>query len=106
MGIRFYCDVDGFEDNWVEVGQVWTRADEKKLLGVIDTEPYFDLLHRKAEACHVVLPDGTAINDVDGLTEEALGDDIDLRLWGFIVGVLFRAREHLRSLGNLSARLS
>lgn len=106
MGIRFYCEIDGFQDNWIEVGTVWTRKDEKQLLGVFDLDPYFDLMHTKAEACHIVLPDGTIVNDVSELSEEGLGDDIDLRLWGFIVGVLFSVREHLRSLGNLSARLS
>ena len=106
MGIRFYCEIDGFQDNWIEVGTVWTRKDEKQLMGVFDLDPYFGLMQKLGEACHIILPDGTVVSEVSGLTEEGLGDDIDLRLWGFIVGVLFRAREHLRSLGNLSARLS
>ncbi len=106
MGIRFYCEIDGFQDSWIDVSTVWTRKDEKQLLGVFDLDPYFDLMQAKAEACHIVLPNGTVVSDVSELTEGGLGDEIDLRLWGFIVGVLFRVREHLRSLGNLSARLS
>ena len=103
---RFYCEIDGFENNWIEIKSVWNRAEEKKLLQVMEPELYFELLRDKSEACHIELPDGTVITDVNELTEDALGDDIDLRLWGFVVGVLFRAREHLRNLGNMSARLS
>ena len=33
-------------------------------------------------------------------------DDVDLSVWGFIVGVLYRAAEHMVNLGNFSARLS
>ncbi|KKN74774.1 hypothetical protein LCGC14_0386670 [marine sediment metagenome] len=106
MAIRFYCEIDGMQDNWIEVGSVWTRRDDKQLMAVEDMEPYFEQLHRLGEACHIVLPDDVVINDIAELSEENLGEDIDLRLWGFIVGVLYRAREHLRSLGNWSARLS
>lgn len=101
---RVTCTTDGFADNWVELSESWTRREVKELdrSGV---EAVLDSLRRKATACHIVLSDGSTIDDVDMLTEDNL-DDADQQVWGFILGCQFRAVGALQALGNFSVRLS
>ncbi len=103
MALRYYCDIPGLEDNWVEVSEVWTLREVRAMLAATGDE-YYDLLHGKIEACHIERLGGEAITDPADITDEAL-EDVDLRLVDFLGGALPRAVEHLRSLGPTSGRL-
>ncbi|GIV82786.1 MAG: hypothetical protein KatS3mg051_2140 [Anaerolineae bacterium] len=103
MARRYYCDIEGLEENWVEVDERWTRREFDQLFEPEYNEQWLDWLHRKVVACHIRAGD-VVLDDPGELTEEALLD-ADLRLWGFLGGVLIRAAVDLRNLGNVSGRL-
>jgi hypothetical protein len=101
--MRLHCDIEGLEDNWIDISEQWTRREFREMLDANGDE-LLAILHAKATACHIEAGD-TVITDVADLTEDAL-DDIDLRLVGFIGGILVHAGVRLRELGNVSARPS
>lgn len=101
---RVTCTTEGFTDNWIEISETWTRRDRQEL-DQADVESVLSSLRRKATACHIVLSDGTTIDDVEMLTDDGL-IDADLQVWGFVLGSQFRATGALQSLGNFSVRVS
>lgn len=103
--IKFTCDIDGLRDNWIGMSETWTQRESKEAeeaMGKGWTE-YLALLSKKIEACNLITGNGT-IDDFADVTEESL-DDMDLRLVGFIGGMLQQTITRLRALGNVSARV-
>lgn len=103
MARRYYCDIDGLTDNWVDVSEVWTRREFDQVFESAYAESWQEWVGRKVVACNIRAGDGV-ITDPALLTDEVLAD-ADLRLWGFLGGVLIRAAVDLRNLGNVSGRL-
>jgi len=102
--MRYYCDMDGLGDNWIEVSPSWTRREVREMHEAEGPE-FMDIWRRKVTACHLEKQDGEPITDPSIVTEDVL-DDLDLRLLGFVGGVLSQATLDLRTLGNVSGRLS
>lgn len=102
---RVTCTTDGFTDNWIEFSESWTRPERRELEGLTAESDVLAFLRRKATACHIVMPDGAAIETPEMLTDENLAD-CDLQIWGFIIGCQFRLVGALQALGNFSVRLS
>ena len=105
MPVRFNCDLLDFEQNWVDVADKWTRAEFKQVIDVTDIDGYLDWFRRKVTACNIVLDDGIVITDPATVTE-AMFDNADVRLWGFVSSVIYKAVTHMQNLGNFSARPS
>jgi hypothetical protein len=101
---RVTCTTEGFTDNWIEFSETWTRRDRQEL-DQADVESVLACLRRKATACHIILSDGSVIDDVEMLTDDGLSN-ADLQVWGFVLGSLFRLTGALQSLGNFSVRVS
>ena len=104
--MKFHCEYEGFTDNWIDVSERWTNAEAKALDAAMDGgwKTYLELLKRKIVGCNLVAGD-TVISDFSDVTEETI-DNLDLIQVGFIGGILQNAVARLKSLGNVSARVS
>jgi hypothetical protein len=103
MARRYYCNIEGLEANWIEVSERWTRREAVDYGTGRGTDHEFLWLRRKVVACHLV-KDEVSLTDPEALAPEWF-DDADLRLWGFVCGVLGQTLRDLRTLGNMSGRL-
>jgi hypothetical protein len=103
MPVRVYSSVEGFEDNWIEVTDAWTRT-ETSAYGTLTGDQFIDLWKRKVIGCHLTLGDGSLADD-PALVYDLIGD-FDERLIGLIRLGPVRAIRHLRTLGEVSVRLS
>jgi hypothetical protein len=102
---RYECSAEGFEANWVEVADRWTRREVETIYATAVDQEYVALLQAKTTACHIVLSDGSVIDDVQTLTYDLLLDADEIVL-GWLGGVLPAAIARRRILGNASVRLS
>ena len=103
MPVRVYSSGEGFEDNWIEVVDAWTRA-ETTAYGTLSADAFADLWQRKVDNCHLVTADGSLIDDPTQVF--ARMNEFDERLIGLIRMGPVTAIRHLRILGELSVRLS
>lgn len=106
--MRFYCDVPGLTDNWVEVSEVWRRDEAMKIrTGMEDfnADDFWDFWSSKVESCHIISTDGTVASTPAEIDDEFLAM-LDFRLSSFLGGVLFKATNELMRLGNRAGRLS
>ena len=102
--MRISCSVEGLEAAWVDVTEVgWTtkQLDELRTMNGADT---LDMLQRKLTACELPTVDGDLVTDPVQITENL--DRFDLRLLGFLGGVLFDAAPLIRGLGFFTGRRS
>lgn len=102
--MRIECKEPGFEANWVEVSERWTRRETIELYKV-GGEDYFALLRQKVTACNIIPIAGDPITDPQSITPDNLMD-CDEVVHGFLGGSLQAAIAERRAIGNLSARLS
>ncbi|MBO9394738.1 hypothetical protein [Caldilinea sp.] len=107
MKIRLECTIDGLRHNWIELAEQWTRAEIKRwslaTIGAAPEAELFDLLAKKLVQVHILLPDGTLIED--GETLVARFDDLDIRLVRWLAGGINRAIQELLALGEERRRL-
>ncbi len=102
--VRVSCGVEGLEAAWVDVTEVgWTtkQLDELRTMNGADT---LDMLQRKLTACFLPTVDGEPVTDPTRITEYL--DAFDLRLLGFLGGVLYDAAPLIRGLGFFTGRRS
>lgn len=100
--MKIFCSVDGLESAWVDVTEVgWTsrQLEELRTMNGADT---LDMLQRKLVACELPTVGGEPVTDPAQITERL--DDFDLRLLGFLGGVLYDAAPLIRSLGFFTGR--
>ena len=101
--MRVECDQAGFEQNWLEIDEAWTRR-EVLALGEADEEELLAILRRKVTACNIERVGGEPVTDPAQLDEDTLLD-ADEVVWGWLARALYLVIGRRRSLGNLSARL-
>lgn len=106
MAIKFYCDIDDLGENWIEMSDRWTHAEAKAAEEAMSGgwADYLAYLAKKVEGCSLKAGGAILTNFAD-ITESTL-DMMDLRLVGFIGGILQQTTMRLRALGNASARVS
>ncbi len=105
MAVKLTCSLEGFQDNWVEVTEHWTRKDLRILAETNEVPALLALLREKLVGCHIrVEGRDEFVTRPEDLTEELI-DDMDLRVWGFLAYVLTETCIYLRSLGNMSGRV-
>lgn len=89
--MRIACAAAGLTDAWVEISEVWSRNDLRRVTTAEGPE-FLTLLARKVTACY--LPDdgtGLIVTEPARLAEEALLDDLDGRLVSFLAQALVMA---------------
>ena len=102
--LKFYCDIEGLEENWVEVDERWTREETRRLNSAGEEET-LALFHSKVKKCSLTSEDGVTVTDPKAVTADFL-DTVRVELIGFIGAVLPRAVRQLQALGNAAVRLS
>lgn len=102
--MRIECSAPGFEANWVDVADAWTRRDTTEMYAA-QGEAFYELLRRRLVACHIELTTGQAIDAPAGITTDAI-QDADEALLGWLGVVLPIALAKRRALGEASARVS
>jgi hypothetical protein len=105
--MRYQCDIPGFEDNFIELSERWTRG-ELATVDTLEGEAYFWLLRRKLTAVYLSRVDeiGDSINPIDtpaGFTREAT-EAIDFMVWRWVAHAMRKGINTLYSLGEESAR--
>ena len=105
--LRYHCGLQGLEQNWVDVSEVWTRREIVELFENSKDPAMAEIYwHKKILACHFERIVGPAIDDPALLLSDLVDDEVDVRLWDFLSSVLFMACTAVRSLGPYSGRLS
>ena len=104
--MRFDCKLTGFENNWIDVEERWTRKEIGLMANTNDPAVLVDWIQRKAKALYIETIDGDPITDPADLTLEVIDETVDVRLYDFLGTVLIQAVGELRTLGPLSGRLS
>jgi len=104
MALKYHCEIEGLEANYVEVVEIWTRAELRDLVEA-DESNMLGWLQLKIEGCRLETVAGRIVEKGSEINEDLL-DELDLRLLQFLGTVLLQAGVYLRSLGNLSGRLS
>lgn len=104
--MKFVCQLEGFEDNWIEFDDYWTKREGDELFTLPEQEAFDKYIQLKATACHIEQGEGNEpITNPAKLTYDAF-DDIDARIFGFVARALYQSYRELTRLGNASARLS
>ena len=87
------------------MSESWTQRESKEAEASMSSgwTDYLTFLSKKIESCNLITVDGS-ITDFSKVTEDSL-DGMDLRLVGFIGGMLQQTIARLRALGNVSARV-
>lgn len=107
MKVRLECTAPGLEGNWIDLAEVWTRAEMREwviaaMAGMV-LERHAEMVERKLLAVHVSLPDGTLITDAKTLI--ARFDDLDMRLVSWLATGISQAINELAELGKTQKRL-
>lgn len=104
MAIRIECSAPGFEANWVEMPDVWTRRDTVEM-NTAQGEAFWVLLRRRCTGCHLVMTTGDVIDTPAGITVDAI-QDADELLLAWLGNTMPIALARRRALGEASARVS
>ncbi len=103
MPLRVECTLEGYEDNWLEVSDLWLRRELMQYMQA--TGPAFIALwQQKVSGCYLRQASGVVITDPRRVHEQL--DEMDVRLVRFINHAPLTATDHLLTLGEVSARLS
>lgn len=97
---------DEIAGNWIDLSDVWTRAETREwYTGAVtaNDEVWLPILARKLKGVHVHLADGTLIEDPE--TFVARLDDIDSRLVRWLSAGIMAALQELLQLGEAQKRL-
>lgn len=94
---KYTCDQAGFEDNYIELSDTWTRREVRDFYQFNGAD-YLALIAKKVVTCHLVCPGGEPIVDGSGFTDDGL-DRIDYRVYGWVVDLPVK---HVADLGELS----
>jgi len=101
--MRYECDVEGFEGNFVNFSDSWTRKEIRefwdKSSDNTTADEFMKLVSSKVKGLHLDVVYGDQITEPVQLTEDAL-DRIDNRLFRWITFVIIDAAHEVVKLGN------
>ena len=104
--MRYTCDLPGFEDNYIEVSDRWTRGQASRVLSVQGDE-YFKLISIKLTAVHLSRSgeDGTPIDPIDKPSDfsETAIEGVDYMVWRWFATAIVKGVSDLYSLGEANA---
>lgn len=92
--------------NWVDLADVWTRAEMREFYAgslTANDAVWLPILQRKLTTVHVHLADGTLVEDAATLVARL--DDLDTRLVRWLPTGVMAALQELLQLGEASRRL-
>ena len=100
--MEYRCDVEGFEEAFVILDDVWSRGDVRQFWDT-SGEEHLDLILSKVRGCKLPLVDGSKITDPADLTSDIL-DEIDIRLWNWFTKQPAQHVMELQGLGEVLRR--
>jgi len=109
--IRITCEIEGYENNWIEAARKWKRPQSRQLLSEADGEENFlELFRTKVRACNIeVYGDDDevieTITDPNDITLERL-DDLDGVVIEFLGPALVHAFGKSRGLDFTTGQTS
>jgi hypothetical protein len=110
MQVRLECSLDDLVGNWIELSEIWTRAELKAwrlsidgAFGAESDSVLFGLLEKQTVAVHMFMPDGTLIVTPSDLV--AKFDDLDSRLVRWLAAGITQAQRDLMNLAEARKRL-
>lgn len=103
---RIYSTLEGFEENYIEFddSQRWTRAEVMEANNASEDQT-LALLHDRASGCHLLMPDGSVIEDPKRITSDVL-DRMYVEMIGFVGGSISNYLRNRQVLGNVRVRPS
>ena len=106
MALRYTCSLEGLEDNWVEVSEVWTRREQREYAEESHTfESVRVWWEKKFTAINIIPLSGKTIKSVNLITEEVLEDKLDSRVCDFMSGVISKLIVNQKSSAPFSGQL-
>lgn len=102
MGVKYFSEEPGFEENFVEVVDSWTMKEVREM-GDANEEQYFEIFRKKVESMY--LKDNAGKEFTNPKTFNIVDvDDFDIALAGFIGSVLAIHCRRRKGLGGLNVR--
>lgn len=101
--MRYDCTIPGFENNFVEVSENWTRGDVRKYFALKGDE-YMEFIRSKVVAIHLEMSDGV-IDSPDKFTNDNI-DNVHLGVWRWVGMAIQKGVDDLYALGEANARRS
>jgi hypothetical protein len=102
--MKYFSNVEGYEDCFVDVVDKWTMKELRELTASNETD-YFSLFKRKVTSILIKDIDGNELRDITKLDDSFI-ENIDVVMAGFLGTVLAMHVRERRSLGGLSVRQS
>lgn len=106
MNIRLECTAAGLENNWIEIADVWARAELRAWRTAalqMDEEALYGLMRQKIVKAHVHTVDGDLLATADDLVARL--DDLDVRISRWLGTSIDSVLKELLLLGEASKRL-
>ena len=101
--MRYDCTIPGFEGNFVELSDNWTRGDVRQYFA-LKGDDYLNFIRSKIVTVHLQMADG-AIDCAEKFTNENI-DNVHLHVWRWVGLAIQKGVDDLYALGEASARLS
>lgn len=100
--MRYQCDIEGYEDCFIELKQSWTRGEIKRFFNQSGDE-WLGLLRSKIETIHLRQANGDVIDTPEKFTNDSV-DEVDFVFWRWVQAALQKAIDDLQNLGEENAR--
>jgi hypothetical protein len=104
MGQKYFCDIEGNEDIFIEVTDAWT-VKEMRALADSEEKEYFEIFQKKVEAMHLRDVSGNVFTNPKDFNLDIL-ENFDVAVAGFIGSILPIHVRKRRNLGGMKVRQS
>ncbi len=104
MGEKYFSELVGYTDCFIEVSDNWTMKEVRELTDG-DEKVYFEYFHKKVDAMFLKDADGKEFTNPREITTEDL-ENFNVSLVGFFGGILSLHIRRRKSLGNMNVRAS
>lgn len=104
MGEKYFSEVPGFEDLFIEVTDAWTVREMKALADSEEAE-YFEIFNKKVESMYLKDVDGNEFTNPKDLKAEDV-ENFNVTVAGFLGSILPIHVRKRRNLGGLNVRQS
>lgn len=102
MGEKYFCEMEGYTDCFVEVTDKWTMKELREMVDG-DEKTYFSYINSKVEAMLLRDTTGKEFTNPKEFTADDVGE-FDVFVAGFIGSVLPLHVRKRKSLGGMSVR--
>lgn len=104
MGEKYFSEVDGYKECFIEVSDNWTMREVRELTDG-NEEVYFDYFRKKVDTMLLKDADGKELTNPREVTVEIL-ENCNVSLVGFFGSILSLHIRRLKSLGGMNVRAS